>query len=253
MTQGINLDNVAVVLNRPRISENVGSAARAMKNMGFSRLIVVDPENWDPNRAAMTATKGALGLVRNLEPAPDLATALAPFTYVVGTTARRGGHRKNPFMDPARLAEHLAPISQRNDVAILFGPEDRGLTNDELRVCHALLTIPTRDMSSLNLAQAVLLVCWELSRTTLQMPAPFVPRLACRHELDRMYANLAGILTEIGYIQKDNPDHWMDNIRRFFNRLPLTAREVKVILGFCRQMNWYMGKEKEAAGEGQKE
>jgi len=234
----VNLANVTVVLLSPRISENVGAAARAIRNMGMSRLLVVSPKKWEPNRAAMMATHGGLDLIRNLVIHDDLGEALAPFQYVVGTTARLGGHRI-PFRDPARLARHLAPISQENEVAILFGPEDRGLENEDLRYCHALLNIPTRDFSSLNLAQAVLLVCWELARTGLPEPAPFVPRLAGRRELDRMYADLKKVLTRIGYINPQNPEHWMDNIRQFFNRLPFTAREVKVVMGFLRQMDWY--------------
>ncbi len=234
----MNLANVAVVLRSPRVSENVGAAARAIRNMGMSRLVVVSPTEWEPNRAAMMATRGGLPLIRDLVIQEDLEAALAPYQYIVGTTARMGGHR-NPIRDPAALARLLAPISRENQVAILFGPEDRGLSNEDLRHCHALLNIPTTDLSSLNLAQAVLLVCWELSRAGLAEPAPFVPRLANRRELNRMYANLATVLTRIGFINPQNPEHWMDNIRRFFNRLPLTAREVKVILGFCRQMDWY--------------
>jgi tRNA/rRNA methyltransferase len=140
------------------------------------------------------------------------------------------------------MAQQLIDITQQNKVALLFGPEDRGLTNEEIRLCHLLVNIPTSDFSSLNLAQAVMVICYELFKATLDPAKPFTPRLASRHELDGMYDQVKEILIRINYIQPDNPDYWMNKLRHFFSRLQLRAGEVSIIRGICRQINWYAGK-----------
>ena len=241
MTEGIRLDNVAIVLCRPRVPENIGAAARAMCNMGFGDLRVVDPPNCDLTRVLKMATHAATEVVEQMEIAPSLGDALAPFTFVVGTTARLGKQRQ-VIESPAMLAERLLPISQQNRVAIVFGPEDRGLTNEDLRLCHWLVNIPTADFASLNLAQAVMIICYELFRTRCEAKAQPVPRLASRHELDGMYAEVKDILLRISFIQPDNPDFWMNRMRHFFTRMQLRAKEVSIIRGICRQINWYAAK-----------
>ena len=150
----------------------------------------------------------------------DLKTALQPFQYVVGTTARTGSSRP-ALTQPRSLALDLIPLSQKNLVAILFGPEDRGLSNEQLRYCHTIATIPTAFFSSLNLAQAVMIICYELFRATRDEASDHVPRLATRFELDGMYEQLKDVLVRISFINPENPDYWMDNFRRFFSRLPL--------------------------------
>jgi tRNA/rRNA methyltransferase len=241
MTEKIRLEHIAIVLNRPRFPENIGAAARAMCNMGIHRLIVVNPENCDLTRVLRMATHAAMDLVEQMEVADTLAEALAPFSYVVGTTARLGG--KRPVRpSPAVLAQELIALSAQNRIAILFGPEDRGLTNEDIRYCHELVNIPTADFSSLNLAQAVMILCYELSGAGLEKPGEFVPRMASRHELDGMYEQLKDILVRIDYLKPDNPDYWIDKLRRFFTRIQLKAREVSIIRGICRQMDWYARK-----------
>ncbi len=237
----INLNNVTIVLQRPRFPENIGSAARAMANMGLYRLVVVQPENCDLTRICRLATHAALDVVEEMETAPDLKTALEPFQYVVGTTARLGGQRKLTT-GPERLARDLVSIAANNQVAIVFGPEDRGLTNQELRLAHRLVTIPTAEFSSLNLAQAVMVICYELMRTKVTQPEAFAPRLATRFELDGMYDQVKDILVKINYIQPQNPDYWMNKLRHFFSRLQLRAGEVSIIRGICRQIEWYSRK-----------
>ncbi len=237
----IDLDNIAIVLQRPRFPENIGSAARAMANMGIGRLMVVDPENCDLTRICRLATHAALQVVEDMQQYQDLKTALAPFQYVIGTTARLGGQRKLTT-SPGRMARDLVPIASNNRVAIVFGPEDRGLTNAELRLCHRLVTIPTADFASLNLAQAVMVICYELFQTSLPEPETFAPRLASRYELDGMYEQVKEILVRINYIQPENPDYWMNKLRHFFSRLQLRAGEVSIIRGICRQIDWYSHK-----------
>ncbi|MBW1922189.1 MAG: RNA methyltransferase [Deltaproteobacteria bacterium] len=234
----VNLENVAVVLAQPQIPENIGSAARAAHNMGIGRLVVVDPKNCDLSRIVKTATGTSIDLVERMEVYEDLKEALGPFQYVAGTTARIGSLRP-ALTTPRRLAMDLISISRENLVALLFGPEDRGLSNEQLRYCHTITHIPTADFRSLNLAQAVMILCYEIFLASADPPQPPSPRLANKFELEGMYEHLKTVLTRIGFLDPQNPEHWMLNIRRFLSRVPLRAREVRVIRGICRQMDWY--------------
>lgn len=235
MTVGVFRGNVAIVLHRPRYPENIGAAARAMCNTGFNRLVVVAPEIWDEVRIRRLATHAAGAVVDGIRRFDSLADALGPFGHVVGTTARRGGQR--PVLSaPETLARQLIPISRNNPVAVVFGAEDRGLTNDDLKHCHQLVTIPTADCHSLNLAQAVMVVCHCLAAAGRSDPPPFTPRLAKRIELDRMYDELAAVLMQVGYVNPEHPDYWMARIRRFFTRMQLRGGEVGIIRGICRQI-----------------
>jgi len=179
-----------------------------------------------------------MDVVEAMEVFDDLESALGPFEYVVGTTARTGALRP-ALTHPGPLAESLITISRNNRVAVLFGPEDRGLSNAQLRYCHTIATIPTAEYSSLNLAQAVMLVCYEIFMATEKIPREPVPRLANTFELEGMYAHMKDVLMKIGCIDPQNPEHWMLNLRRFFSRVSLRAREVRVLRGICRQIDWY--------------
>ncbi|MEJ5329001.1 MAG: RNA methyltransferase [Desulfobaccales bacterium] len=237
---------MAVVLHRPKLPENIGAAARAACNMGLTRLVVVQPHSLDPVRMRMMATQAAAPLLEAMEVYDDLAQALGAFQYVVGTTARQGGLRRE-FLTPREMAHKLVEISRHNRVALLFGPENWGLTNEELALCQALVTIPTAACSSLNLAQAVMVLAYEVFTARHTEPR-FVPRLANVQELESMYAMLKDTLVKIHYIGHQNPDYWMFNVRRFFNRLGLRARETQVVKGICRQIDWYVTSRLAAAG-----
>ena len=238
MIEKINLDHIAVVLQQPRFPENIGAAARAMCNMGLRRLIVVCPENCDRDRMFKMATHEASDIIERMQIADELKQTLSDFQYVVGTTARLGGERKVVYT-PSNLAQKLISISKENQVALVFGPENRGLNNEEARNCHVLVNIPTAQFSSLNLAQAVMVMCYELFVAGSETESAFVPRMANHYELDGMYDQLKQVLVNISYINADNPDYWMTKIRQSLNRICLRARDVKIIRGLCRQINWY--------------
>ena len=206
--------------------------------MGIEKLVVVDPRDLDFIRIRKMATHAAGHVIDRMTVADDLHSALADYRHVVGTTARTGGQRQ-VLRSPAQMAAALIPISRENSIAILFGPEDRGLSNEDIRRCHSLVNIPTAAFSSINLAQAVMIVCWEIFTAGEPGPSEFVPRMASRHELDGMYEQVKDVLVRIGYIQPDNPDYWMNRIRHFFTRLGLRAVEVSIIRGICRQIDWY--------------
>jgi tRNA/rRNA methyltransferase len=236
----VRLDRVAVVLFKPRLAENIGAAARAACNMGLSRLVVVQPQDLNRERMAMMATGAAAPLLDAMEVHDDLGRALGPFQYVVGATARLGGVRRD-YLSPREMAAALIEIAAANDVALLFGPENFGLTNDELAYCHALVHIPTGTCSSLNLAQAVMVLAYEIATAAGERPR-FAPRLANSAELASMYAMLQKTLVKINFISHQTPEHWMFNVRRLFARHGLLAREAQVIKGICRQIDWYVGK-----------
>jgi tRNA/rRNA methyltransferase len=234
------LENIAIILVEPQIPENIGAAARAMNNIGISRLILVKPENCDLSRILKMATGTSIDIVEEMEVYDRLLEAIGPFQFVVGTTARIGAQRP-ALTNPRDLAINLVPIAQNNQVAILFGPEDRGLSNEHLRYCHTIATIPTSRFASLNLAQAVIIICYEIFWASRTSPEEVLPRLANKFELEGMYDHLKNVLTKIGFINPQNPEHWMLNIRRFLSRFPLRAREVRIIRGVCRQIDWYTG------------
>ncbi|MBU0699429.1 MAG: RNA methyltransferase [Proteobacteria bacterium] len=238
MPSKVRLDNIAIVLHQPRYPENIGAAARAMLNMGIEHLVVVDPQNYDLEKVLKLATHVAIDIVKNIHFHTTLKEALSPYHYVVGTTARLGGQRQLTI-SPSKIAEKLVKLSAENRIAILFGPEDKGLSNEDIRFCHELATIPASDFSSLNLAQAVMIMCYEIFNAACQETEAFIPRLANRHELDGMYEQLKDVLVKISFINPENPDFWMNRIRHFFTRLKLQAKEVSIIRGICRQINWY--------------
>lgn len=238
MSDRVNLDNISIVLLQPRYSENIGAAARAMRNMGIRQLVIVDPQNFDLSKALKLATHFASDIIEKSKFCPDLKEALSSFNYVVGTTARLGGQRQ-VVCTPLTLARNLIPISVKNRIAILFGPEDKGISNEDIRYCHALVNIPTTEFSSLNLAQSVMILCYEIFIAGGEANEEFTPRMASRHELDGMYDQLKDILVRISYINSENPDYWLNHFRSFFNRLQLRAKEVNIVRGLCRQVDWY--------------
>lgn len=233
------LEGVSVVLVRPRSSENVGAAARAMCNMGVGHLILVAPIRWDMKAASRLATSKAAPILQQLRIVEDLDEALSPFQFVVGTSARRGGLREE-FWTPERAALEVMGLLPRNRVALLFGPEDRGLTNEELERCQALVRIPTAQFASLNVAQAVLILCYELHKARrIPIPRRRVPRLASAEELEAMYRHLRETLTQISLIHPSYADHGMRKVRQFLSRVRLRRNEVRMIRGLCRQIHWY--------------
>jgi len=161
MPEDALFDHITLVLHQPRFAENIGASARAAWNMGLSHIILVNPEDTDWDRMTKLSTHVARGLLEKMETYSSLSEALAPFHYIVGTTSRLGGQRKE-VIGPSQAAEKIRSLGHQNRIAILFGPENRGLSNEELRFCHSTVHIPTASASSLNLAQAVLVLCYEI-------------------------------------------------------------------------------------------
>src|SRR5512133_1070397 len=157
----VNLDHVTIVLKGPKFPGNVGSAARCANNMGIGKLVVVGNRELDDEAVRQMATHESKEIVDGIRHFDTLDEALADFEWVVGTTARQGSGR-GPFLSPRRMAGELIALSKENKIALLFGPEDTGLTNDDLRFCQMVVTIPTVGFKSLNLSHAVMVICYEL-------------------------------------------------------------------------------------------
>lgn len=236
------LGNVAIVLNEPKYPENIGAAARVATNMGISQLIVVGRGRPDEEPMRKLATHHAAHLIEELVWCETLAEALAPFAWVVGTTARQGRQRRK-LTSPREMGPEIVPLLKKNRVALLFGPEDRGLTNDDLAFCNMLTTIPTAAFSSLNLAQAVAIHCYELYGAVLaavgEGKKQFRPKLAENHELEAMYTHVEEVLRRIGFLKETDYEYWMRSVRDFLGRLGLRAGEARTVRGFCRQFLWY--------------
>jgi len=234
------LSQVAIVLIRPKIPENIGAAARIAWNMGITRLILVRDDVPEREPMAKMATHKAAHLIDNLEVFQDLDEALAEFSLIIGTTARRGRQRLVE-KSPRELVDTLLPLLASNKVAILFGPEDTGLTNEDLKYCHMASAIPTADFSSINLAQAVAIHCYELYYGVLhaRKNPEHLPQLATSHELQSMYDYLDETLSSFQFLEETNRSYWMTNIRHFFSRIRLTSKDANIVRTVCKKLLLY--------------
>lgn len=234
------LGNFAFVLVRPLQAGNVGSAARALKNMGLGDLRLVAPRAGAGGRAAATMAVHAGDVLRNAQRYESLGAALADCTLAVGTTCRPGLYRAG-VVGLREAALQLAAEAAVNRVAIIFGPEDTGLVNRELKLCQRLVTIPTApEYPSLNLAQAVMLVAYELmiaagAAREMPMAEPHAPAAA----VDAMLERLSEALVSIGFLPAENPEHIMFALRAILGRAGIGLRELDILSGVARQIRWF--------------
>jgi tRNA/rRNA methyltransferase len=233
-------DNITVILHRPAIPENIGSVARAMRNTGFSRLIISCPDTMD----WATARKLAVSAADILDRAPrcgslEEAIALSEARYLVGTTGRSRKYWQSTEIEAA--ASQILSRSISGGTALLFGPESTGLNNKELTLCHTTVTIPfDGELASYNLAQAVLLVLFTLMTHTQPEYRPNSHDSASFEEVEGMYTHIQELLTEVGFLWEDNPDHMMKAVRELVNRAEPVEEEVKMIRGICRRLLYHM-------------
>lgn len=235
------MKNISIVLHKPKHAGNVGAVARGAKNMGISNIMVVGTQDFDPEEMRQRSTHLAVDVLEKIQYVENAAEALGGFNYIVGTTARLGKAR-GPMITPRAAAAGITDISQKNKVALFFGPEDTGLANEELRLCNAVVSIPTsREFTSLNLSHAVMILCYEIfvASSPTATRAEATPKLARSEELEGMYGQIKTLLADIEFLNPENPDYWMMHLRRFFTRAGILSREVKIVRGICRQLQWY--------------
>lgn len=255
------LERVRIVLVRPRRSGNVGAAARVLKNMGLGKLVLVAPRA----RVGVVAERMAVhakDVLARRRVVPDLAAAVDDCVLVVGTAGREV--RALLSLHPRDAARELVAASERGPVALVFGPEDHGLSNAQLEHCQRLIRIPTDDRySSLNLAQAVAVCGYELRRAALERDEEresgarrWRPRTtgapgkdderapATSTEREALLAHLAEALGAIGFLSQQNPTHILTDVHSLFARAGLTRRDVKIWRGIARQILWAAGRER---------
>lgn len=235
MTKTAWTDNVSFILVAPTEPGNIGAAARALKNMGFRNLELVKPVPFATAEARAMAC-GAADILQAARVHPTLREAVREKSLVVGTTRRRGS-RRGLILPIASAAPQIAKAAAANKVAVLFGNEHNGLTNREVEACGFLATIPSHPGApSLNLAQSVMLVAYELSRAASAGPSP--PLVAGR-EIRSLLKRVRETLVVLGYGKKGDRDLRADillNVGRLIGRAGLTRWELGMIRGLCRRI-----------------
>ena len=237
------MQNLSVVLCRPKYSENVGATARAGLNMGCSRLILVNPRELDMQKALALGTPRSRAMLESMRVVDGLSEALADCHAAIAATARIRPAEAAP-LGPGEAADAAAGFLQRSmRVAAVFGPEDSGLTTGEIRRCTHLVTIPAAPGApSLNLAQAVLLILYEI-RGRCNIPGPPQRHTtsarcapATREEHGLLFERIEQALLDIGFLDSGNPGHFMGRMRRLVNRMELRRKDLDLLLGICRRI-----------------
>ncbi len=227
-----HLDVIRIVLSRTSHPGNIGAAARAMKTMGLSQLYLVEPSIF-PNSQAEAMASGAVDVLANAVVCETLTQALSGTVLALGVSARRRDITSE-VLTPAQAASRLLTEAQVAPVALVFGNETSGLSNDELSLCQGLVTIAANpDYSSLNLAAAVQVLCYEVRQRWLSHPSWPQPELdaATTEEIERFYTHLETTLAELEFLNPGSPGKLMLKLRRLFARTRLAKEEVNILRG----------------------
>jgi tRNA/rRNA methyltransferase len=232
------LDNVVVILAGTKHPGNIGSVARAMHNMGLAHLRLASPQcarNQESERLAC----GGKEVLENAREYGTLKSALRGIHLLVGTTGKTGGNRSQTW-SPRALAPKILAHAATAKAGILFGPEDTGLVDDDLLPCQMLMRIPTDPRArSINLAQAVMIVSYELFVASLEKEPARVPDLASTSQVEAMYVQMEEALSRIGFLKAQNARHMMFALRRMLGRAGLETSDVGILRGIARQIAWF--------------
>lgn len=235
------LKNIRIVLSHPIYARNVGYVCRVMANMGLSDLRLVGTLPGD----LLDARKMACWANNILDARKEVATladAVGDCCLVMGATARAGLYRQHA-KTPREWAPDVLAAAQNGKVAMVFGPEDNGLNNEELALCSRLIQIPSAPAyRSLNLSHAVMICAYEIFVATatfepLLEKSPWAPSAL----KERLFDLWEKALLEIGFMQPDKARHMMLGVRRIFERRPLTEDDVRILMGIARQTRWCAG------------
>lgn len=248
----MKLSSIRIVLVATSHPGNIGSTARAMKTMGLNSLYLVNPKSF-PDYKAKEMAAGADDLLESVVVTNTLEEALSGCQLILATSARPRG-LSLPGLLPSSAAELIGKQADNTQVAILFGREHAGLTNEELLKCHYHINIPSNpEYSSLNLAQAVQIVAYEIRMNLLSPQAEVSLRrdeYATSDEINQFYEHLKEVFIEIKFLKASNPRRLMQRVRRLFNRVMLEKMEVSILRGMLSQvqksLEWAGKKEKES-------
>jgi len=235
-------NNVSFILVETMETGNIGASARALKNLGFSKLELVRPVKFPSDEAGWFA-HGAEDVLSNIKVFQDLKAAMAGKSVIIGTTRRTGKKRGQAY--PVReAAERIRELSVNNRIALLFGREDRGLKNEETAECTFMINIPASpENPSFNLAQAVLIIAYELAYTSYTVKPP--PGIINNAEFLNLFRRLRNIMKIAGYEPKgirDNEKEIMMDLKRLMSRAAITDREAQMLHGIISQIEESLGK-----------
>ncbi len=238
----MNRLNVRFVLVETSHPGNIGGTARAMKNMSLDRLVLVNPKQF-PCAEATSRASGADDILMNAVVTKTVDEALDGCSLVIGTTARPRSLYL-PELNPRECAQRIIGESTDGEIAVLFGREDSGLSNDELDRCNILMRIPTsQDYSSLNLGAAVQVLAYELMMergSPLKRPVGEVDRqypLATADEMEGLFDHIERVIIETGFLDPENPRQVMRRLRRLFNRAEVDRNEINILRGILTSIN----------------
>jgi tRNA/rRNA methyltransferase len=232
------ITNLRIVMVRPRGSGNIGSVARAMKNTGVADLAIVGPARTQSFWAKAMAVHGR-DVLADARCYPTMREAIADCRLVVGTTCRPGLYRSHS-QTPREVAPTMVEASKKGKVALILGPEDHGLSNKDLEHCQLLITVPAHpDYQSLNVAQAAAICLYELYVASLTpVPDNGIER-ARADDIERLFDIMRHSLLKIGFLDSDNPEHMLLALRRILGRAGLEDKDVRILTGMFRQIEWY--------------
>ncbi len=238
MSEKLNIrDRIAVILVEPQNPGNIGMVCRAIKNMGLNELRLVNPCQYlhpEAHKFAVSA-KDLLGEAKVF---PSLKEALEDSPLSVATTRRHGKYRQEIYA-PDEIARKLLPEIGSHRAALVFGREDNGLTTDELSLCRWHATIPSSgEYGSLNLAQAVLIFCYEIFKGTGEIHPVPEREIAGVAETEGLLEHMESTLLRIGFLNPQNPAHIMRTFRRLLARAEPDSREIAMLQGMMSQIDW---------------
>ena len=264
----MDLSRIRIVLVQTTHPGNIGAAARAMKNMGLKKMVLVKPRDF-PSGVALGRAASALDILDNAEVVDSLDEAIADCGLVIGTSARSRSIPW-PMVEPEDCAEKLVVASNQNDVALVFGREDRGLSNDELQLCHFHVQIPANEeYPSLNVAAAVMLLCYEIRKAVLrssdkQQPANtstgkkadtgkaqgiedpiyeiWDQPLATVADLEGYLKHLEKVLVRLEFHDPENPRQLMSRLRRLYSRIRPDTMEINILRGVLASTEYQLDK-----------
>jgi TrmH family RNA methyltransferase len=228
-------DNVYFILVEPKEAGNIGASARAMKNMGFKKLELINPAHFQNDEAKSMACRG-IDILKRAKVYSGFKTTVKDKQLIVGTT-RRFGKKRGLFFPLKEAAKRIIKAAKTNKVAILFGREKNGLTNQEIEECGFLVTIPSNPLfPSLNLAQSVMLVAYELSQKSYKAQTP---QFVGHEEIVKLYQKINSTLKLLEYLPRGNKDleaKILLNLKHLVGRAGLTQWELNMLYGICSQM-----------------
>jgi len=228
-----SLNSVKIVLVGTTHPGNIGAAARAMKNMGIKSLSLVQPKEF-PSDVAIYRSKAAKDILEHAQVFNNLEEAIFDCELVIGTSAR-GRKVPWPILNPKEAAEEVSRSSSHHNIAIIFGREDRGLTNEELGLCNLHVNIPTDpDYSSLNLAQAVQILVYEIRQAILGEQEDkdyWDVELANNDQTELLINHMDELMQQVEFYDVDNPRKLLLRVRRFFKRSRIDVMETNIFRG----------------------